>query len=56
MQKRLAIGQGVKILDQKSEGGGVQRPPPPASLRVNTFSINTLGESGLSDKLQVRSE
>ena len=35
MQKHLAIGRGVKILDQKTEEGEVQRnPPPPASLRV----------------------
>ena len=35
MQKQLAIGRGVKILDQKKrEGGGVQRTPS-ASLRVN---------------------
>ena len=34
MQKHLAIGRGVKILDQKTEEGEVQRNPPPASLRV----------------------
>ena len=36
MQKRLAIGLGVKILDQKKKEGGVQEPPPPstASLRA----------------------
>ena len=33
MQKHLAIGRRVKILDQKNQGG-VQQPPPPASLRV----------------------
>ena len=34
MQKRLAIGRGIKILDQKTEGGGGSTSPP-ASLRVN---------------------
>ena len=38
MQKRLAIGPGVKILDKKTEGGGCQRTPP-ASLRVNAGKI-----------------
>ena len=33
MEKRLAIGQGVKILDQKTEGGS-----PPASLRFNKYN------------------
>ena len=32
MQKHLAIGRGVKILDQKNQG--FNDPPPPASLRV----------------------
>ena len=32
-QKHLAIGRGVKILDQKYRGGGVNEHPP-ASLRV----------------------
>ena len=35
MQKHLAIGRGVKILEQKSEGGFNEHPP--ASLRVNVF-------------------
>ena len=35
MQKYLAIGRGVKILDQKNRGGGgFNEPPRPASLRV----------------------
>ena len=35
MQKRLAIGQGAKILDKKSRGGGgVNESSPRASLRV----------------------
>ena len=34
MQKYLAIGRGVKILDQKNRGGGVNETSPPASLRV----------------------
>ena len=34
MQKHLAIGRGVKILDKKKREGEVQRTPP-ASLRVN---------------------
>ena len=33
VQKHLAIGRGVKILDQKTEGGGVSTNPS-ASLRV----------------------
>ena len=36
MQKHLAIGRGVKILDRKNRGG-VQRTPPPASLRVKAL-------------------
>ena len=32
VQKRLAIGWGVKILDQKNRGDSTT--PPPASLRV----------------------
>ena len=37
MQKHLAIGRGVKVLDyKKTEGGGVNEPPP-AILRVNNF-------------------
>ena len=37
MQKHLAIGRGVKILDQKTERGGSTNPPPPsASLRVKS--------------------
>ena len=39
MQKHLAIGQGVKILDQKNRGG-VNNPP--ASLKVNTEDYNIL--------------
>ena len=36
VQNRLAIGQGVKILDQKIPGGeGGSTNPSPASLRVN---------------------
>ena len=38
MQKHLAIGRGVKILDQKSRGD-VQRTPP-ASLRVKASPLN----------------
>ena len=40
MQKHLAIGRGVKILDLKNRGEG-STTPPPASLRVNikTFMI-----------------
>ena len=35
MQKRLAIGRGVKILDQKNQGMfNDPPPPPPASLGV----------------------
>ena len=37
VQKRLVIGQGVKIEDYKNRGGGVNEPP--ASLRVNTFHL-----------------
>ena len=38
MQKHLAIGRGVKILDQKNRGGGGFNEPPlsPASLRVKS--------------------
>ena len=36
MEKHLAVGRGVEILDQKKrEGGGFNETPPPASLRVN---------------------
>ena len=38
MQKHLAIGRGVKILDQKIRGGGGFVEPPPASLRVNRLT------------------
>ena len=38
MQKHLAIGRGVKILDQKNRGG-VQRAPP-ASLRIKASPLN----------------
>ena len=42
MQKHLAIGRGVKILDQKNRGGGgFNEPLPPASLRVKM--VNTKG-------------
>ena len=34
MQKRLVIGGGVKVLDQKSQGGGEGSVNYPASLRV----------------------
>ena len=37
MEKPLASGQGVKILDQKNRGGGGEegaQPKSPASLRV----------------------
>ena len=34
MQKHLAIGRGMKILDQKNREGGGFNEPPPASLRV----------------------
>ena len=44
MQKHLAIGRGVKILDQKNRGG-VQRTPP-ASLRVKYRRRLLLGGSG----------
>ena len=37
MQKRLAIGPGVKILDQKNEGGGGVNVKPPASLWVKSL-------------------
>ena len=33
MQNRLAVGRGVRILDPKNRGG-LNEPPPPASLRV----------------------
>ena len=33
MQKRLAIGQGVKILDQKNRGGFNEPPPPPCQFK-----------------------
>ena len=36
MQKHLAIGQGIKILDQKTRGGGSSTNPP-ASLRVKSI-------------------
>ena len=40
MQKHLAIGREVRILDQKNRGGGVNEPPPPpASLKVKYISI-----------------
>ena len=40
MQKHLAIGREVKILDQKNRGGGGgQRTPPPASLKAKYISI-----------------
>ena len=42
MQKRLAIGQGVRILDQKkkiNERGRGSTKAPPASLRINVFKI-----------------
>ena len=43
MQKRLAIGRGVKILDQKNRGGGSTNPHP-AILRVKIVNptITTL--------------
>ena len=41
MQKRMVVGRGVKVLDQKNEGGGSTLNPPPASLRVN-ISLFTL--------------
>ena len=34
MQKHLAFGQGVKILDQKNRGGGGGSRDPPASLEL----------------------
>ena len=34
MQKHLPIGRGAKILDQKTEGGFNEPPPPLASLKV----------------------
>ena len=37
MQKHLPFGRGVKILDQKTEGGFNE--PPPASLRVKALSL-----------------
>ena len=40
MQKRLAIGRGVKNLSQKTEGGGGGSASPPASLKVK-LSCNT---------------
>ena len=36
VQKHLAIGRGVKILDQKNRGR-LNEPPPPAGLRVNNL-------------------
>ena len=39
MQKRLAIGQGVKILDHKNEGVGFKEPAL-ASFGVNNNSKN----------------
>ena len=41
MQKRLAIGQGVEILDQNKTRGRWfnELPPPPASLMANTSEI-----------------
>ena len=44
MQKRVAIGRGVKILDQKYRGGSTN--PPPASLRVKVYakSVKRCGE------------
>ena len=37
MQKRLAIGRGAKIVDQKNGGGWGSTNPSPASLRVNSI-------------------
>ena len=37
MQKHLAIGCGMKNLDQKTEGGGSTNPP--ASLRVKQYRL-----------------
>ena len=60
MQKRLAIGPGVKILDLKNRGG-VQRTPP-ASLRVDnsvcltTHMLDLLEFLGLSTELVRRDE
>ena len=49
MQKHFAIGRGVKILDQKNRGGGVNEPPP-ASLRVNhIYHIFDFGESKMAE-------
>ena len=40
MQKRLAVGQGIKILDQnKGGGGGGGSMNPPTSLRVNIILL-----------------
>ena len=49
MQKRLAIGQGVKILDQKNRGGFNE--PLPASLRVNLEISTTVlkADSAVND-------
>ena len=38
MQKHLAIGCGMKNLDQKTEGGGGSTNPP-ASLRVKQYRL-----------------
>ena len=43
MQKRLAIGRRVKILDQKNREGFNEDPPPPASLRVKFWHANSFG-------------
>ena len=56
MQKRLAFGPGVKILDQKNRGGGLNEPLP-ASLRVDnsvcltTHILDLLESLGLSTEL-----
>ena len=43
MQKHLAIGQGIKILDQKNRGGCSTNPP--ASLRLKDNNNNNNGDN-----------
>ena len=41
VQKRLAIGRGEKILDQKNRGWVQRNPLPPASLRVKEVNLTS---------------
>ena len=51
MQKCLAFGRGIKILDKKAEGVGGSTNPP-ASLRVNVSVFDHVDVSATLDLLQ----